>query len=438
MQQPTILLGLNEINFDYIKFYANQGKLPVLKSLLAKHPLIETESEKKYQLLEPWIQWVTIHTGKTYDEHQVFRLGDITERKDLKQLWETFEEKGVSVGAISPFNADNRLKNPSFFVPDPWTKTNASGNWLVRNLSDAVQQTVNDNAQSKLSLKSIFSLLLGLLVYVPPTKWFKYLSLGANIRKAGTKAIILDNLLGDIFLKLWKKHRPEFSSLFLNTGAHVQHHYLFNSQAYEGEFENPDWYCPKGYDPLEKVLVEYDDIIGRLLKLNTKVIVATGLHQKPHKHLTYYWRLKKHDAFLKKIGVQNYTEVLPRMSRDMLVEFPSEKAALAGQQIFESYEATADQTKIFVVDNRGKSLFVELTYPNDITDNFSIQSNSGPSVDNFKEEVSFVAIKNGEHDGIGYLLTNFDTELSGEIIPLKRVNQFILDTVLTDAQVKIA
>jgi len=196
MQQATILLGLNEINFDYIKFYANQGKLPVLKSLLDKHPLIETESEKKYQLLEPWIQWVTIHTGKTYEEHQVYRLGDITERKDLKQLWETFEENGVSVGAISPFNADNRLKNPSFFVPDPWTKTKASGNWLVRNLSDAVQQTVNDNAQSKLSVKSIFSLLLGLLVYVPPTKWFKYLGI----------QVLMSNITICLILKHTKEH----------------------------------------------------------------------------------------------------------------------------------------------------------------------------------------------------------------------------------------
>jgi len=172
--------------------------------------------------------------------------------------------------------------------------------------------------------------------------------------------------------------------------------------------------------------------------LNTKVIIATGLHQKPHKHLTYYWRLKKHDAFLKKIGIQDYTEVLPRMSRDMLVEFASEKSALAGQKIFERYESVADKTKIFTVDNRGKSLFVELTYPNDIKENFSIQSSTSPTVNDFKEEVVFVAIKNGEHDGIGYLLANFETEISEKIIPLKSVNQFILNTVLADATVKIA
>lgn len=428
--QPTILLGLNELNFDYIRFYANQGKLPVLKKLLADYELVETTSEKEYQLLEPWIQWVTIHTGKTYEEHQVFRLGDIIERKDLKQLWETFEEKGISVAAISPFNADNRLKSPKFFVPDPWTKTAPSGNWLLKNLSDAVQQTVNDNAQSKLSLTSIFSLLLGMLVYISPLDWFKYLTLAAGIRQPGTKAIILDKLLGDIFIKLWKKHQPTFSSLFLNTGAHVQHHYLFNAKAYNGDFENPEWYCPKGFDPLEKVLVEYDELIGRLLKLKTKIIIATGLHQKPHKHLTYYWRLKKHEAFLQKIGIKNYSEVLPRMSRDMLVNFNSETAAKKAESIFASYRSLSDEQAIFSIDNRGKSLFVELTYPNDISANFSIISDIAPKVDNFKNEVAFVAIKNGEHDGIGYLLSNSNQPSTEKVIPLKKVHSFILNTVL--------
>jgi len=428
--QPTILLGLNELNFDYIRFYANQGKLPALKKLLDQHKLIETTSEKKYQLLEPWIQWVTIHTGKTYAEHQVFRLGDIIERKDLKQLWETFEEKGISVGAISPFNADNRLKKPKFFVPDPWTETSPSGNWLVRNLSDAIQQTVNDNAQSKLTLTSIFSLLLGLLVFVSPFKWFEYIKLALNITKPGIKAIILDNLLGDIFVKLWKKEQPEFSSLFLNTGAHVQHHYLFNSKAYQGDFENPDWYCPKGYDPLEKVLISYDEIIGRLVKLNTKIIIATGLHQKPHKHLTYYWRLKNHEGFIKKIGIQNYTEVLPRMSRDLLIKFANKEDALSAEHILASYESTKDQTKIFTIDNRGKSLFIELSYPNNIERSFSITSTVAPKMDAFFDEVAFVAIKNGEHDGIGYVLSNFDLPFQETSIPLKNVNALIIDTVL--------
>ena len=71
MKNKTILLGLNELNFDYIKFYINQGLLPNFKKILDIQPPIETVSESDYKLLEPWVQWVTIHTGKTFDEHKI-------------------------------------------------------------------------------------------------------------------------------------------------------------------------------------------------------------------------------------------------------------------------------------------------------------------------------------------------------------------------------
>ena len=113
------------------------------------------------------MQWVTIHSGKSYKEHNIFRLGDIVNNPELSQIFEELEAEGLSVGAVSPFNAENRLKNPSFFVPDPWTKTNPSGNWIVKALYQAVHQSVNDNAKSKLNFKSMISLGLGLLLYVP-------------------------------------------------------------------------------------------------------------------------------------------------------------------------------------------------------------------------------------------------------------------------------
>jgi len=177
MKSKTILLGLNELNFDYIKFYINQGLLPNFKKILKIQPPIETVSENEYKLLEPWVQWVTIHSGKTYKEHNIFRLGDIVNKPDLSQIFEELEAKGLLVGAVSPFNADNRLKNPAFFVPDPWTKTEASGNWVVKALYQAVHQSVNDNAKSKLNFKSLISLGLGLLLYVPVLRWFHYLKI---------------------------------------------------------------------------------------------------------------------------------------------------------------------------------------------------------------------------------------------------------------------
>ena len=417
MKNKTIFLGLNELNFDYINFYINQGLLPNFKKIFDIQPPIETVSEKEYKLLEPWVQWVTIHTGKSYDEHKVFRLGDIINNPELSQIFEELENEGLSVGAVSPFNAENRLKNPAFFVPDPWTKTEVSGNWVVKALYQAVHQSVNDNAKDKLNLKSMISLGLGLLLYVPIYRWSHYLKTVFNAKKPGAKAVILDSLLADVHLTLWKKHKPDFSNLFLNSGAHIQHHYLFNSEAYKGNIKNPEWYCPVNYDPLINILSEYDKQIGKLLRLrNVKILVATGLHQQPHDHLTFYWRLKEHVKFAQIIGIENFTEIMPRMSRDFLVKFKNEKDALKSEGLLNEFHASKDNVKIFEVDNRGTSLFVELVYPKDINENDSIYSKkSNFKIDNFKSYLAFVAIKNGEHNGIGYLTSNFDLKLERQI-----------------------
>ena len=429
MSKPVILLGLNELNFDYIKYYIGQGKLPSFKKIIDDHGIIETTSESKYELLEPWIQWVTLHTGKTYDEHKVFRLGDIEDRTDLSQIFEEVEKGGKTVGAISPFNAANRLSRASFFVPDPWTKTKVTGSFLINKLYEGIHQSVNENADSKLSVSTLVSILSAVLLNVSPTRWPHYVKAFLNRKKPGYKAIILDSLLSDVFFSLWKKNKPDFANLFLNTGAHVQHHYLFNSAAYKGDQKNPEWYCPEGYDPFIEVLSEYDKTIAKLLKSGATLFLATGLHQNPHEHVTYYWRLKKHEDFLKKIGLANFTKVLPRMSRDFLVEFASKEEAQAADQLLNSYRSKAEEKKVFEVDNRGTSLFVELVYDKDIDDNTAINSTlNNLEVENFKKYVAFVAIKNGEHDGIGYLISTGD-KVESDVIPLKDTKEIIMKEI---------
>jgi len=431
--KKAILIGLNELNFEYIKHYASQGKLPNFKRLFDSSKVIETESEKEYKLLEPWIQWTTVHTGKSYEEHKIFRLGDITDAPSLEQLFESLEEKGMTIGAVSPFNADNRLKNPKFFVPDPWTKTKVSGNRLVKELYEAVHQSVNDNAQGSLKLSTLFTILQAVLLYVPISRYWHYFKLFKDRKLPGVKAIILDSLLGDTFIALAKRKKPDFSNLFLNSGAHIQHHYLFNSEAYLGAQKNPEWYCPESYDPLIRVLKEYDALLGRLDKVSERIILATGLHQQPHKHLTFYWRINEHKDFITKIGVKSVSELLPRMSRDFLVRFDSKEACAEAFIILDSLKMRSDGEKVFTIDNRGDSLFVELTYPNDISETDAIFSKEYTiDVPNFKKYISFVAIKNGEHNGIGYLTSNFDLNLKKEKIKLTEVRNIIESVVLSE------
>ena len=113
---------MNEINFDIVKGYISRGeKLNNFKSIIEGN-FLNTHSEEEYELLEPWIQWPSIHIGKNFAEHKIFRLGDIV-NSDEKQIFEVLENDGYKVGAVSPMNCKNELKNPLFFIPDPWTKT---------------------------------------------------------------------------------------------------------------------------------------------------------------------------------------------------------------------------------------------------------------------------------------------------------------------------
>lgn len=424
--KKLILLGLNEINFDFVNHYIEKDLLPNFKRLFEIQKPIKTKSEEEYKLLEPWIQWVTVHSGKSYSEHGVYRLGDIIENKKIYQIFEELEDLGFSVGAVSPFNADNRLKNPAYFIPDPWTKTKFSGGKIVKSIYIAIHQAVNDNASEKIGIKSLISIGLGFMIYVPIKKWLKYFSHIIKLKKPGTKAIILDSLLADLHISLWKKYTPDFSNLFLNSGAHIQHHYLFNSNAYNGKLKNPSWYCPKDYDPLIRILKEYDNVIGELLNLNdVNIIIATGLHQEPHEQLTFYWRIKEHKKFINLLGIKNFINVLPRMSRDFLINFESPNSAKIAKEILDDLKLYRDNKKIFNVDNRGDSLFVELTYPDEIFENDIIYSTDFDiSIVNFKKYISFVAIKNGEHNGIGYLTSNIPLD-SKNIIDLTSLKTII-------------
>lgn len=418
--KQLLFIELNEVNFEYLEHFAQRGALPNFARFLGRHGYAETTSEQQYDHLEPWIQWVTAHTGKSFSEHQVFRLGDIVDA-DIEQIWEELERDGLKVGAISPMNAKNRLKNPAFFVPDPWTSTDIVAAPVVRRLYEAVTQAVNDNSQSRIAARSLMNLAIGGALTASPRNYAKYLQYVSKARgRPWFKAIFLDQLLSDLFIKSVKKHETHFATLFLNAAAHIQHHYMFSSAAYQGEMRNPEWYVGKSEDPLLDVYAAYDQILGRVVEEfpSTRIMIATGLHQVPHATVTYYWRIRDHANYLRKIGVP-FISVEPRMSRDFLVTCASSDEASRAAAVLES--AFDDEGEgLFEVDNRGDSLFVTLTYASDITDQ-TIYSIDQRRFADLKGDVAFVAIKNGEHSGVGYFSDSEGEALRGRSFALTEI-----------------
>lgn len=397
-----LILELNEINLAFVESYVARGALPTFGALIRDHGVSRTTSEQRYEDLEPWIQWVTAHTGLTLQQHGVFRLGDIVE-KDLSQIWERLEEHGLKVGAVSPMNAKHRLRAPAFFVPDPWTKTQVTARPVLRGLYEAIAQAVNDNASSRIRMRSAVGLLRGLAYYGYRNAGI-YADLLMSARsRPWRKAMLLDQLLADAFIQEVRTTQPHFASLFLNAGAHIQHHYMFCSTAYRGGRSNPDWYVNRSVDPVLDVYDLYDRIVGAVQEAfpEARLMLVTGLHQVPHETVTFYWRLRHHERFLRSIGAP-FRGVEPRMSRDFIVDCGSPENARQTQKLLEGARAP-DGLPVFEVDNRGRDLFVMLTYPKEITDDFKIRI-AEREVPGFKKEVAFVALKNGEHHGVGYFI----------------------------------
>jgi hypothetical protein len=239
-------------------------------------------------------------------------------------------------------------------------------------------------------------------------------------------ALLLDQMLSDVFIHEVRRTQPHFASLFLNAGAHIQHHYMFSSSVYDGPHRNPAWYIEAGIDPLIEVYQLYDSILATVRSSFplARIMIATGLHQQPYGHIKFYWRLRDHAAFLNKIGVE-HVRVEPLMSRDFLVVCSSPEQARAAANRLTAIRAS-DGAAVFEVDNRGQDLFVMLVYPDDISSSSRL---TGDGFDlPFRDQVAFVAIKNGEHDGVGYFIdTGRKRPQAERTIPLTSIPSVILE-----------
>ena len=401
MTKKLIFLQLNELNFDAVREYLELGySLPNFERVL-KFTNIITTSEKRFDFLEPWIQWPSVHTGKSFPEHQIFRLGD-SAVSCPNQIFELLESQGLKVGAISPMNAVNALCEPCYFIPDPWTETRSDGGFFSEMLTSVLRQTVNDNSKGTVTIKSKFYLAMCFVFLVRPKAYFALILKALKSRGLPwRKALFLDRFLHEIHLSWLRKHSPNFSVVFLNGAAHIQHHYLLSSKIHSTSKKlNPDWYVLGDRDPFGEMLKEYDQILGDVLAIKgSEVLIATGLTQQPVEKPVFYYRLRDHEKFLSRLGLR-YVKVSPRMTRDFLIACQSREDALEVDRKLSGI-ITREGVQIFAaIDNRGSDLFVTLSYGDEISAETEVLID-GEWV-SFFSDVVFVAIKNGEHEGRGF------------------------------------
>ena len=172
------------------------------------------------------------------------------------------------------------------------------------------------------------------------------------------------------------------------------------------------------------MLLVYESVLKSHFNSNNEIIVCTGLSQKPHIEPIFYYRLKNHDYFLNLLGAK-YTKVLPRMTRDFLIEFSSNGDRDNCYDLLDSLKVNNQQKCFELIDRREKSLFVTLTYPKEVLPSTYIIIH-GEKV-KFHQLVVFVAIKNGEHCEQGSLFSSFNNPSKNDKVHIKELYNIVLN-----------
>jgi hypothetical protein len=404
-----LIIELNEFNKDLLKAAATELRLQNIARLFELNQVtLSIEDAYESDFLEPWSQWVGIHTGRPSTDHLIKHLGDIPDCK-FPQIWEVLSAHDITSGVWGALNANRGSATKcQFFVPDPWTFSEESYPKSLNAFLDFPRYMATHRTNFRLSeaVPKVFS-FLGAIISAPLTlwqalKWSPALVYGLirDFRHEYVGYCFAEFLSVSAFLINWKKSSPQAGFVFLNMIAHVQHYHWKNIPLSEN-FRLK--YCLRYIDAfLEMAFAAQDK--------DTKIIVLNGLAQKNSTAEPPWvsYRIKDFESFLKYLGIE-FTSIQSLMSYDAQVYFKSQihleqaKRILASGQIF------------------GRPLFLVETYPSDPLKLFfrpqfyDLVSEEAKFTINgmslgFQTFFSTLAVRTGKHVQLGNAFTDIQVE----------------------------
>ena len=226
-----LVIYLNEFNYRYLLNGAKKYNCrSILKILKLKKLKTYTKDDKQDFNLDPWVQSVSINTGKPSRQHKVLKLGQPI-KKDLLQIWDKLSKNKISCSVWGTMNSKfKKNKYLDYYFPDPWNFRDKV--WPKKLMGLNYLPNYYAKNYLKFNFFKVFYYLITflstLIFNVKLTGLFKdfIFSFYLFIRK-GIKNFILFFLYDLIFLHLFKfsinKKKSSFSMIFLNSIAHYQH-----------------------------------------------------------------------------------------------------------------------------------------------------------------------------------------------------------------------
>ncbi len=395
---PSVLfLELNEADPYWIDKLVADGKLPVFGRLLEQGvrlttsiPDFDTEADRAWRTITPWIIWPSVYTGMTPQEHGIIAFGQDTSPIQGRCLWDVLDQAGVSTGVFGsllsfpPRNAgsaryyvpESLADDPDCF-PDEARPVQAFCVYTSRNYSESfVRQSVE---ATRLLLGSMRSgvrpgTVLRALAQIPA-------EIVRGDAQVPERAMLQSYVLTDAFRYLYARHRPAFATLHLNNVAYMQHRYwraaepdrfrdelsLTDQRFFETVAERRT-YERRFAAWIERSLIWTDRLLGELLESaddDTILLLCTALGQKPHDPVHEIHnpvvRLVREAELFAALGFPG-VQVLTQMNPDVSITLPDEATAARAADVVRGLYVHPGQG-LFEVERRGRQVFLELIMP---------------------------------------------------------------------------
>jgi hypothetical protein len=327
--KKALIIEFNEFNVELLEIAVKKLHLPSISRLLQfkKFTYISDDKFESYDggNLEPWVQWVSVHTGLPSSRHQIRNLGE-TPDSSLKQFWEILGDHKLTTGVwgvMSGRNPVDRPKDVPFFIPDPWTVSESA---TPNELNDflGLPRYIACNYFYN-SLKTILANGWKLVLFIfkagmAGKAFIESLRLLPSFLKFGPKyflfSLAFEYISAQLFLKYKSYHRPDCSIFFINSLAHIQHHYWT---------EEKDEITPSIAHGLQYLDRLFSDLIEKREE-NETIVLHNGLSQKNimNEEPWLLYRQKDPINFIANIGLgPNQVEQL--MTHDAHVNFETKE-----------------------------------------------------------------------------------------------------------------
>jgi hypothetical protein len=440
--KKTIVLELNELTPELMNKFINSGDLPNFKKLRDHSIVYTTDAQVSGVELNPWVQWVTVHTGLSLKEHGVAKLNEM-ENCDIDFIWDELSSHNKSSWICGSMNSKFKKGFRGMLLPDPWaTGTKPFPLGMFDEYYDFVGQSVREvSSGSKIPFSKFITFMAknGLSIkttYIIAKQLFTEL---INKDNRWKRAMIMDWLQFDIFKFQYKKNNFDFSTFFSNSTAHFQHHYWMDM---DPALFNNDKIESKKSTAILDAYQNMDNLLGDFFKLKddaTTLIFKTALSQQPYLGFKRsFYHIKNKETFFDIFKIDENVIYRPVMAEQFHLECASVQEAENLKVHLDTYIMDNNSyfnsgvNKLFWLGIKGNIVHVQCACNKSVNNTAQIIFVDGQELDFYSAFYEMDDVKSGMHSPIGMLWVNSpcnEHRVNEEVIPLEESYKIIMETM---------